>query len=262
MLTVSPVTATLGAEVEGVDLSEDLDDPVISEIRRALVDHKVLLFRSQERLAPKTQIAFARRFGELETNPFRSGVDGFPEVNVLRGEGVLRGRDTWHSDTSFKPRPSMAAVLRAVEIPPVGRDTVWADMEAVYADLSGDLKELLAGKRAVHDSAPQFTNEEGHTERICSEHPVVRTHPESGRKSIYVNKVNTTKIVGMPERESANLLAFLFEQVHMPEYQVRLRWAPGTVAMWDNRSTNHYLVVDVEGLRIMHRVSIMGEVPV
>jgi taurine dioxygenase len=262
MSSLSPVTATIGAEVSDIDLSDKLDDSVLGKLREALVEHKVLFFRDQHKLSPATHAAFGRRFGELEVHPFRASVEGFPEVTVLEGYGAVRGRESWHSDTSFKAKPSMASILRAIEIPPQGRDTIWADMEAVYADLSGDMQRMLSGLTAYHDSGPHFTNEEGHQERIVAEHPVVRTHPESGRKAIFVNRVNTTAVVGMGERESASLLGFLFEQLHVPEYQVRLRWFPGTVAMWDNRATQHYLVMDVDCRRIMNRVTIAGDRPV
>jgi taurine dioxygenase len=262
MFGVSPVTATIGAEVTDIDLAEDLDGSTVSKLREALVEHKVLFFRDQNRLTPATHSAFGRRFGDLEIHPFRASVDGFPEVTVLEGQGVVKGRESWHSDTSFREKPSMSSVLRAIEVPAQGRDTIWADMEVLYEDLSSSTQRLLSGLTAYHDSGPHFTNEEGHQERIVAEHPIVRTHPESGRKSVFVNRVNTTAIVDMGERESAALLAFLFEQVHLPEYQVRLRWFPGTVAMWDNRSTQHYLVMDVTCRRIMNRVTIAGDRPV
>lgn len=262
MLDVAPVTATLGAEVEGIDLSGDLDEEVVGQVRQALIEHKVLFFRDQHNLTPLSQATFGRRFGELEVHLFRPSVDGIPEVTVLEGKGVTPGRETWHSDTSFKKTPSMGSVLRAVEIPEWGRDTVWADMEAVYQGLSSSMQRMASELFAFHDSGPHFTNEEGQQDRVVSEHPVVRTHPESGRKSIFVNRVNTTSIVGMPEKESATLLAYLFDQVRFPDYQVRLRWFPGTVAMWDNRSTQHHLVVDVQCRRVMHRVTICGDEPV
>jgi taurine dioxygenase len=272
-VTYDAITPSFGVEVGGIDISKPPSAEQFASLSDALVRHKLLVFRDQHNLTPQSNVAFGRLFGELEVEPFRDTVEGLP-IFISTGYGAERWIETWHIDLICQEKPPMACMLRAVEIPPVGRDTAWADMEAVYADLSDTMKRLLEGLQAYHSTGTVYgdSNKTGRTRPHDSEksgklleavHPVVRTHPVSGRKCIYVNKVFTRHIVGMTARESAMLLGFLFEQVKDPEYQVRVRWHPGTVVMWDNRSTQHRLIIDRDPKenRILHRVTICGDVP-
>jgi taurine dioxygenase len=272
-ISYDPICPSFGVEVAGVDMSKPLTAVQKESISDALVKHKVLVFRDQLSLTPKTNVEFGRAFGELEIEPFRDTVDGLP-IFLSNGYGAERWLESWHIDLICQEKPPMACILRAVQIPDVGRDTAWADMEAVYDDLSDTMKGMLAGLKAYHSSSNVYgdTAKTGRSRPHESEksnrvmeavHPLVRTHPVSGRKSIYVNKVFTKHIVGMTARESTMLLNFLYEQVKDPEYQLRVRWHPGTVVMWDNRSTQHRLIIDRspnEG-RILHRVTICGDAP-
>jgi taurine dioxygenase len=272
-ISYDPICPSFGVELSGIDISKPPSADEFRSISDALVKHKVLVFRDQHNLTPATNVAFGRLFGELEVEPFRDTVDDLP-IFVSTGYGAERWIETWHIDLICQEKPPMACMLRAVEIPPVGRDTAWADMEAVYDDLSDSMKQFLSGLKAYHstgtvygDSAKTGRSRPHESEKsgklLEAVHPVVRTHPVSGRKCIYVNKVFTKHIVGMTARESAMLLGFLCEQVKDPEYQLRVRWQPGTVVMWDNRSTQHRLIIDRDPKehRILHRVTISGDVP-
>lgn len=270
-LQMSPMTPTMGVEVSGVDISKPLDADTVAALDRALADHKVLVFRDQFGLTPETNVAFGRYFGELEVEPFRNTIDGLP-IFVVEGYGAERWRDSWHVDMPFQPRPPRACILRGVKIPPVGRDTMWADMEAVYEDLSDTFKLRLEGLRAVHSTKSIYGKEAGRSKQHPDEkekdvafeadHPIVCTHPASGRKFIYVNRTLTRSIIGMTDRESTAILNFLFEQVRDPEYQLRVRWAPGTVVLWNNHTSQHRLIIDRPPSpdRILHRVTICGDV--
>ena len=272
MFTISPSTPVIGAEISDIDLAEPLDDATYVALNDALVRHKVLFFRDQFRLTPETQVRFGKRFGPLTGQPWRERATGLEDVTVLQGYGVDRFKESWHSDMCYTPEPPMASVLRAIDIPPVGRDTIWRNMEAVYDDLSGPVQAFLSGLKAYYDTTGVFGSKTGRSTQseleedaaALVEHPVVRTHPVSGRRCVFVNPTFTTGIVGLSERESTAILALLFEQARDPEYQVRLRWAPGTVAMWDNRSSQHRLVVDLPAestTRLLHRVTICGDKP-
>lgn len=272
-LGYEPIIPSMGVEVSGIDMSQPLSNDAFRSLSDALVKHKVLVFRDQNRLNPQTMVDFGRRFGELEIEPFRDTVDGLP-IFLSNGYGAERWLESWHIDLICQEKPPMACILRAVQIPPVGRDTAWADMEAVYDDLSDPMKRFLEGLKAYHSTSSVYGDaartgrarphqSEKSNRLLEAVHPVVRTHPVTGRKSIYVNKVFTRHIVGMTARESALLLGFLFDQVRDPEYQLRVRWLPGTVVMWDNRSTQHRLIIDRdpgEG-RVLHRITICGDVP-
>jgi len=274
------VTGTLGAEVEGIDLSQDLDQEIIDWISAALVEHKVLFFRDQHALDRKQHLAFGRRFGELEIHPFAYGLDVFgndeadPELIVIDHPGGQRntGTDIWHSDVSFRETPALGSILRCVVPANPGGDTLWADMEKAYELLDDETKALIADLEAEHDW-PNFRRgmiNRGVDEETIAKfrekfpvmrHPVVRTHPVSGNKCIYVNSVFTTGIVGMDKDESDALLTRLCRQATIPEVQVRFRWEPGSVAFWDNRSTQHYAVTDYQTRRVMERVTIAGDKP-
>jgi len=269
MFDVRPITGVFGAEISGIDIAEELDDAVVAKLQDAFVEHKVLVFHGQDRVTPSTFARFGRLFGELEQHPFYTRSEEDPYVAVLRTQGT-EARENWHSDVTFQEVPSTGSILRAVDVPPFGRDTVFADTEAVYAGLSETMRQVISGLRAVHDwrTQPRFhtsvqTKETADAAAAVDElppveHPVVRTHPVTGRKSVFVNPVFTTGIVGMRPAESAALLRLLFDEVHHPEYQLRVRWEPGTVAMWDNRCTQHALVWDSDYPRVMERVQIAG----
>ena len=265
---VVPVGATLGAEIRGVDLA-DADEAVRAEIHRALLEWKVLFFRDQSLDAPG-QRALARHWGELETNPLLEQGDDPAVVRFTKGgDGPATYENIWHADTTFRPNPAMGALLRMVETPPFGGDTMWADMGAAYDNLTDEVRERIDDAVAVHDMVPGFTRflEPGKLSRLQEvfppvTHPVVRTHPETGRRTLFVNSAFTTRIVGLPAEESDALLRHLFAQAHVPEYQVRWRWSPGTVAFWDNRATQHYAVGDYHPhRRVAERVAIAGDRP-
>ena len=264
-----PRGVTIGAQVDGIDLAADLDDATIAELRAALVAHKVLVFRNQE-LDAAGQSRFASRFGDLEHHPFLGGTEETPYlVRLAKDEAVGGYENIWHSDVTWRERPAMGAVLRAIEVPAVGGDTLWADMAAAYQGLDARLRERLEGKVAVHDFVHSYgaamspeDREAARADFPAVEHPVVRTHPESGEKVLYVNRIFTSHVVGLDESDSEDLLDHLFSTAEVPEYQFRLRWEPGTVAMWDNRSTQHYASSDYwPNPRVMERAAIIGDRP-
>jgi taurine dioxygenase len=271
-IDVEPVAGALGAEVDGVDLKQ-VNDDTVAEIRRAWLEHLVVFFRDQV-LSPEEFVAFARRIGEPVQYPFVKGIDGFPElitVTKLPHETINFG-GIWHSDTVYLERPPMATMLIAREVPPHGGDTMWANMYAAYEALSPGMRRLLDGLRAVNSSAladVSKTREDrirdagsaGERDYVA-EHPVVRTHPEKGRKALYVNVAHTARFADMTEDESRPLLCFLFEHSVRPEFTCRFRWQPGSVALWDNRCTMHNPINDYHGhTRTMHRISLAGDVP-
>lgn len=277
-IEVAPVAGALGAEVAGVDLTADLSDETVAEIRAAWLEHLVLFFRGQDRLGPAPFMAFAERIGEPVEYPFVKGLEGFPEIIAiakLPHETVNFG-GIWHSDTVYLERPPMGTLLIAREVPPYGGDTMWANMYAAYEALSPGMRQLLDGLRAVNSSAladVSKTREDriadsGHdsasdaAQEYVSEHPVVRTHPETGRKALYVNVAHTERFVGMTVEESRPLLEFLFAHSVKPEFTCRLRWQVGTLAMWDNRCAMHNPINDYHGhRRVMNRITLAGDVP-
>jgi len=263
------VSATIGAEITGISLADDLPDATIAELRRALLDHKVLFFRNQP-LTAGQHVAFARRFGELEVHPFITANDEFPElVRFAKSADVGGYENGWHSDVSWRAVPSMAAVLHAIAVPPTGGDTLFADMCAAYDGLPDDLKARIDPLVAVHDHVSSFglgvppeQRAEIRAKYPPVEHPVVRTHPETGRKLIYVNRFFTSHIVGLDPAESRELIETLSRRADIVEYQCRFRWAPDSVAMWDNRAVQHYACSDYwPSVRVMERASVIGDVP-
>ncbi|MDP1738712.1 MAG: TauD/TfdA family dioxygenase [Caulobacter sp.] len=273
-LTILPMTPTIGAEIEGIDLTRPLTSATVSALRQALLDWKVLFFRGQD-ITTEQHLAFARCFGELEVHPFAPQKPGFPEVLAITHDENNRGREnTWHSDVTWRLEPSLGSILRAIELPPVGGDTLFADMYAAYDGLKDEVKARIDGAVAVHDFAhfrvamrKRGLSEEAieamNRKYPMAEHPVVRTHPETGRKCIYVNAAFTQHIVGMEKADSDALLAHLYAQAAIPEYQCRFRWSPGAIAFWDNRASQHYAVSDYwPAVRKMERVTIVGDRPV
>ena len=269
MLTLEPLTATIGAEVAGVDLADDLDESVIDEIREALLEWKVLFFRDQDRLDRTRHVAFGRRFGELEVHPFTPKGQEQPEVFVIPAGGENRAPSTWHSDVTWRPEPSLGSILRAVELPPVGGDTLWADMGVAYDLLDDETKQRIDGRKATHDYASAFgrgrpvvVQEKMRAQHPTVEHPIVRTHPETGRKTLYVNVAFTRSIVGMDDDEGGRLLQRLYRQSTIVDLQCRFRWSPGSVAFWDNRATQHIVANDfLPARRVMERVTVVGDKP-
>jgi taurine dioxygenase len=272
-ITVTPIAGALGAEIGGVDLARDVSDDTVAAIREAWLEHLVVFFRDQE-LTPAEFLAFARRIGEPVEYPFVKGMDGFPEiitVSKLPRETVNFG-GIWHSDTVYLERPPMGTLLVAREVPPFGGDTMFANMYAAYDALSPGLQRVLDSLRAVHSSAladVSKTREDrikdtgnGFDREFCSEHPVVRTHPETGRKALYVNVAHTLRFADWTEEESRPLLRYLFEHAVRPEFTCRFQWRVGSLAMWDNRCAMHNPVNDYHGhTRTMHRITLAGDVP-
>ncbi len=268
-LEVRPLTAAIGAELSGVDLRQELPDATVAAIRQALLDHLVVFFRGQA-LSDEEHLALALRFGPLSVPPLATRYQDRPTVTVLdqvspRGEGA----DEWHSDNTFMPNPPMGSILRAVQLPAVGGDTCFASMYAAYESLSPPLRSLAAGLSAVHDITKpmQKAIAAGHTTLDLAEmqerwppveHPVVVTHPETGRKGLFVNRNSTTRLVGVTDRENDVLLPFLLDHVRSPEFQCRFHWEPDSVAFWDNRCVQHYAVADYGDRRVMHRVTVDG----
>jgi taurine dioxygenase len=270
---VAPIAGALGAEISGVDLGSDLDDTSVAEIRRAWLEHLVVFFRDQH-LDPEQFLAFARRIGEPVEYPFVKGIDGFPEiiaVTKLPDETVNFG-GIWHSDTVYLERPPTGTMLVAREVPPYGGDTMFANMYAAYDACSPGLRHLLDGLHAVNSSAladvsktreDRIRDAGTHGDReFVAEHPVVRTHPETGRKALYVNVAHTARFVDMTEEESRPLLRYLFEHSVRPEFTCRFQWRVGSLALWDNRCAMHNPINDYHGhTRRMHRITLAGDVP-
>jgi taurine dioxygenase len=275
-LKIYPLSGALGAEIHGVDLSSALPDALIAKLEDALVEHQVIFFRDQ-RLSLEGLEALGRRFGRLQVHPFHPSVDGHPQVLLLESgqtRPAVADTDAWHSDLTGLAAPPLGSILYGVEIPEVGGDTIFASGYSAYEALSKPLQRMLGELRAVHDMmrvfGPGLLAQPDGARRWAQAreayppvlHPVVRTHPVSGRKALFVNPIFTERIDGIPGRESAALLAYLYEHTRLPEFQCRFRWRAGSVAFWDNRCTQHYPVADYwPQMRRMHRVAIEGDVP-
>ena len=274
-IEIVPLTATIGAELHGVDLATAPDDAAtMALIEQALYEHLVLFFRGQE-LTPDQQVRFAGRFGPFEHHAFAKPHPDHPDMTVLdQTTPESDGGNSWHSDSSFMAQPSLGSVLRAVQLPPLGGDTCWASMYAAFDALSPRLQTMLDGLTALHDIIVPLEKAVAGGHSVSAdldairrswppmEHPVVRRHPVTGRRALYVNNNFTTRILGIAKAESDVLLPYLLQHVQRPDFQVRFRWATGSVAMWDNRVTQHYAVPDYTGhRRIMHRVTLTGERP-
>ena len=274
-LSFRRVGANLGAEVSGIDLARPLDGAARDAIGDGLAEHELLIFRDQEITAGQL-MAFGRAFGELSVHPFAPHVEGTPALIRFENNAETPpfGTDVWHSDETFRAAPPMATALCAKAVPEVGGDTVFASMSAAYEGLSARTRAFIDGLEAVHDIKPfrplfSDTPEDRRSLRRFEEiyppmtHPVVRIHPVTGRRVLYVNRLFTVRIKDMDERESASLLDTLFHQALIPEYQYRLHWRPHTLVLWDNRSVQHYAVHDFwPQTRIMERATIKGTRPV
>ena len=273
-IEVRRVAGALGAEIHGVDLSKPRPAEVTAEIRRAWLENLVVFFRGQS-LDSAQYMAFAESMGTPVEYPFVKGIDGWPriiEVKKLEHEKVNFG-GVWHSDTAYLPEPPMASMLMAKELPPYGGDTLFANQYAAYEALSEGLKRMLDGMTAVNSSARADVSKtredrlksDGRGDapaRYDSEHPVVRTHPETGRKALYVNIAHTASFSGWSEEESAPLLNYLFQHQVKPEFTCRFVWQPGSLAFWDNRCAQHNPVNDYHGFkRLLHRITLAGDKP-
>jgi taurine dioxygenase len=273
-LTVTRLAGALGAEISGLDLSRSLRQDDLAALRSAWLAHGVIFLRDQP-LTPGQFLAFAQAIGTPVEYPFVSGIPGFPviiEVKKLAHEIVNFG-GVWHSDTAYLEQPPMATLLLAREAPPYGGDTLFANQVLAYEALSEGMQRLLDGLVAVNTSAKADVSrtredrlaEAGRADQHThyeAEHPVVRTHPETGRKALYVNCAHTARFAGMTEEESAPLLQFLFTHQKKEEFTCRFRWQVGSLALWDNRCTHHYPVNDYHGFRrVMHRITLAGDRP-
>ncbi len=273
-IDVLPLTGAIGAEISGVDISEPLPAETIGEIRQALLDHLVIFLRDQQ-ITPEQQIAFVSRFGEPDIYPFVKGLEDYPEITpVLKlPEETVNFGGIWHSDTVYQAQPPMGTVLYAKELPPVGGDTLFANQYQAYEALSAPLRDFLDGLTAINSAAKgsaAATRSDrvsdagtGRQEVLEAEHPVVRTHPETGRKALYVNTGHTIRFGGMTEAESTPILEFLYQHQIKPEFCCRFVWSPGAMAFWDNRCAQHYPVNDYHGhTRLLHRITLKGDKPV
>lgn len=273
-LDVKPIAGALGAEIGGVDLSKDLDADCVAAIRQALLDHLVIFFRDQT-LSPARFSSFARYFGEPVAYPFVKGLDGFPEiieVAKLEHERVNFG-GVWHSDTTYLEQPPMGSLLYGRELPPYGGDTLFANQYLAYETLSPGMRRFLDGSVGISSSAKadvsrtredriKSSGTEEARKELTAAHPAVRTHPETGRRALYVNTAHTVRFADMTEEESAPILAYLFQHQIKPEFTCRFVWQPGSLAFWDNRAAQHNPVNDYHGFRrIMHRITLAGDRP-
>tara|TARA_B110000008_G_scaffold78150_1_gene79702 strand:- start:97 stop:921 length:825 start_codon:yes stop_codon:yes gene_type:complete len=273
MFTVQPLACALGAELSGVDLTLELSPKIFKELRRLLVEYEVVFFRDQD-ISPAQHRSLAASFGPLQTHPAYNTVEGFPEITILESTAENPSKiEAWHSDMTFREHPPLGTVLRSKIIPAQGGDTLWASMTAAYDGLSTPMQKFLADLTAEHDFSYGFKEslaEPGGRDRLAQAvadnppviHPVIRTHPESGKKVIFVNSLFTTRILELNNRESEDVLKLLFEHVVTAEYSCRFRWAPNSIAIWDNRSTQHKPINDYfPAHRMLQRITIDGDLP-
>jgi taurine dioxygenase len=270
-IQVKPVTSRTGAEIEGVDLSSPMDDETFAEVRQAFLSHCVIFFREQQ-LTHEGQKAFARRFGDLHIHPAIPGPEGHPEIMAIHTDenSTYIAGERWHSDVSCDEEPPLGTLLYLHTVPEVGGDTLFSNMYAAYDALSDRMKAYLEGLTALHDGEPQYrgryadkgVDDVGKVYPRAS-HPVVRTHPDTGRKCLFVNPIFTMRINGVPRVESDAILRMLFEHCASEDFQVRFRWQPGSVAFWDNRCAQHLAIWDYyPHVRSGFRVTIKGDRPV
>ena len=277
-LSIDPLGPVLGVEIAGIHIGEELDHETAALLRTLLSRHKVLVMRDLD-LSHEQHLALGRVFGPLEGHPVIAHVPGHPEILDIRGsEGRVddadgdrrfRALDKWHSDVTFRACPSLGAVLRARELPAIGGDTLWVDAAAAWQGLSDEVKGRIEDQTATHDLLFDFGDRiaPGRRAAMAAEfppqhHPIMRTHPETGEKVLFVNASFTSRIDGMDDIEGTALLRHLLDQFKVPEYQIRLRWTQNAVAIWDNRSTQHYPVADYwPARRRMERVTIAGDRP-
>jgi taurine dioxygenase len=276
-IQVTPVSGNLGAEIHGVDLRLPLSDSVFAEVHQALLEHLVIFFREQD-ITSDQQKDFGRRFGELHIHPFIPTLDGHPEIIELRsqedGPGPMSYQSNqWHTDLTYTQDPPMGSILFGETIPPAGGDTMFLNLYKAFESLSPKMQRFVSDLTAVHDITASMPAdfmaqswapkqlESLHKKTPPVEHPVVCTHPETGRKLLYVNSNFTSHIKDLSRKESDALLAYLYQHLSQPEFVCRFNWATHSLAFWDNRCTQHFAVNDYNSLRVMHRVTVCGEQP-
>lgn len=277
-MQITPVSGALGAEISGIDLSAELSNSTTAAVHEAFLAYRALFFRDQ-RLVPKQLVKASQLFGEADIYPFIKGLPDTPEViEIIKTEADSKNfGGSWHSDTSYMPAPALATVLYALDVPSAGGDTLFANTAMAYDALSDAMKDLLAGLVGVNSSEKGYQGGraagmarldamkgtfEAAAETHESEHPVVRTHPETGRKSLYLNRSHTVRFKDMTVEESQPLIHQLCDHMIRPEFTCRFRWTNGALAVWDNRTTLHHAVNDYAGKRRhMHRITIKGDRP-
>ena len=272
--SLTPITPAIGAEISGIDLSLPLSQDQLDQIYQDLIDHNVIFFRDQN-ISPQNHVALANSFGEIEPpHPVYPHVKGFPEIVLLENDSNNPpDTDVWHTDVTFKSDPAFTSILYSKIIPPTGGDTLWCSLSAIYESLPNDMKKYLESLRAVHDMGDfrnNFINEdniesahklnEGYKKFGNAIHPVIKKHPISNKKFLYINPGFTSQLVGMNMTESNNLLSYLFNFMNKPEFQIRFKWSANTVAIWDNRCTMHYAVGDyMPHHRQMNRITVLND---
>ncbi|MFK7977455.1 MAG: taurine dioxygenase [Halioglobus sp.] len=272
-LDIQPIAGALGAEIHGIDLTSSLSHSEYQTLRELLVQYEVIFFRNQD-ISPAQHKTLAESFGPLQRHPAYTTVEGFDEITILESTPDKPTKiEMWHSDMTFRLHPPMGTILRSVVVPPKGGDTLWSSMTAAYEGLSKPMQTLLEGLNAIHDFKHGFKEslaEPGGADRLADavaenppvSHPVIRNHPESGKKVIFVNSLFTTHIDGLPRGESDALLAFLYQHITTAEYTCRFQWQPNSIAIWDNRSTQHKPVNDYfPAHRQLLRTTIDGDKP-
>jgi taurine dioxygenase len=268
-ISIQPLSPTIGAEVGGFRMDGECTDRTIAEIRQALLDWKVIFFRDQD-VSREDHIAFGRRFGELEVHPFATNHPDHPEIVVIHhDENSKSGQNSWHSDVTWREEPSLGSILRGRVIPQVGGDTLFADMHAAYENLSDELRHEIDDLHAIHSYTRVFGHHLSREKQLEMRerypdvrHPVVRTHPETGAKGLYVNFSFVSHLEGFGEAESRRLLGKLYKQASIPEFQCRFRWRTDSVAFWDNRAVQHYAAFDYRpATRRVERVTVAGDRP-
>ena len=277
ILEIRPLTGALGAEITGVDLSQPLTGEACAEIKRALYDHLVIYFHGQAGFTRERHLEFARMLGPLQKIPHIFSVEGYPDVQMVRrepGESRRYVGEGFHIDSTFMPTPPTTVTMHCLEAPEVGGDTAFANLQLAYDTLSPAMKNFVDGLRAVHSAARLFGSKARDPGNVMMKdmaaaegdaevtHPVVRTHPGSGRKGLFVHAAYTERLVGFEAQESQAILQFLYSHASRMEYTCRVRWRPGMVLVWDNRCTYHSAIGDYDALRYMERVTTGGEVPV
>jgi taurine dioxygenase len=275
-ITVAPLAGALGAEIFGVDIT-DVDQETYVEIHQAFLNHSVIFFRDQD-LTPETQMAFGRLFGPLNRHSYVKGMDDYPDVFRIVKEptDVHHFGNAWHSDLAYEEKPALATILYGIDVPEVGGDTMFTSLYAAYDALSDGMKRMLADLRIVFTNANTYGKDATRfkagvardmtvaqaPEEKEVQHPIVRTHPETGRKALYLSTTHFSRIEGMSKAESQPLLDQLAKHAVRPDFTCRFKWRPGSIAMWDNRCTMHYAVNDFpEARRIMQRVTLQGDRP-
>ena len=271
-LIIKPISPSIGSTIYGLDLTQTIPDETLKKLRTIWLDRKLLVFPEQT-LTPQQQTEFTQQFGELDQYPFLKGIDGYPyvaEVLKLPEEDINFG-GVWHTDTTYLETPAAGASLYALELPPVGGDTIFCNMAAAYQALPNNVKQEIDPLQAINASNKadvsqtrlhRITSDSLAKQVFANTHPVVRTHPETGEKTLFVNEAHTTHFEGQSEQQSSALLNCLYQHARKPEFQCRITWHIGMVALWDNRSTHHYPINDYTGYRrLLHRISLKGNKP-